>query len=138
MNMMVIERRCLKEMDFEINDYYRDLQQLHDQCQKCLFYHTTLTMTDGSTFDGIVENVDKDRIIVLVGEDVLEQDDENNSDQQRQYYSHGRRPRRRHRRFRRQAFPLATLAALSLLPYPYVAPPYPYYPYNPYYPYYNY
>lgn len=122
-------------MDLERNDYYRDLQSLHDQCLKCLYYHTTLTMTDGSTLDGIIENVDKDRIIVLVGEDVMEQEDDNEAGQQRQYqgYGYGRRPRRRHRRFRRKAFPLATLAALSLLPYPYIAPPYPYY--YPYYPY---
>lgn len=127
-------------MDLERNDYYRDLQSLHDQCQKCLYYHTILTMTDGSTLDGIIENVDKDRIIVLVGEDVMEQEDENEAeaDQQRQYYGYGHRPRRRrrHRRFRRKAYPLATLAALSLLPYPYIAPPYPYY--NAYYPYYPY
>ena len=119
-------------MDLERNDYYRDLQTLHDECKRCLYYHTTLTMTDGSTFDGIIENVDTDRIIVLVGEDVMEEESENQSDEQRQYYGYGR-PRRRFRRFRRKAFPLATLAALSLLPYPYIAPPYPYYPYYPYY-----
>lgn len=124
-------------MDLERNDYYRDLQPLHDQCLKCLYYHTTLIMTDGSTLDGIIENVDKDRIIVLVGEDVMEQEGENEADQQRQYqsYGYGRRPRRRFRRFRRKAFPLASLAALSLLPYPYIAPPYPYNPYLPYFPY---
>lgn len=128
-------------MDLERNEYYRDLQPLHDQCLKCLYYHTILTMKDGSTLDGIIENVDNDRIIVLVGEDVMEEEGENEADQQRQYqgygYSHGRRPRRRYRRFRRKAYPLATLAALSLLPYPYIAPPYPYYnPYYSYYPYY--
>src|SRR5471030_61052 len=117
-------------MDLERNDYYRDLQNVHDECKRCLYYHTTLTMTDGSIIDGIIENVDADRIIVLVGEDVMEQENENQSDQQRQYHAYGRRPRRRFRRFRRQAFPLGTLAALSLLPYPYIdQPPYPYYPY---------
>ena len=120
-------------MDLEKNYDYRDLQNLHDKCKKCLYFHTTLTMTDGSTLDGIIENVDPDRIIVLVGEDVMEQESENQPEQQRQYHSYDR-PRRRFRRFRRQAFPLASLAALSLLPYPYIAqPPYPYYPYYPYY-----
>ena len=38
------------------------------------------------------------------------------------------RPRRRFRHFRRQAFPIGTLAALALLPY-IAPPPYPYYPY---------
>ena len=120
-------------MDLEGNDYYRDLQNLHDECKRCLYYHIALTMTDGSKFDGIIENVDTNRIIVLVGEDVLEREDENQSDEQRQYKSYGH-PRRRFRRFRRQAFPLANLAALSLLPYPYIAqPPYPYSAYYPYY-----
>jgi len=116
-------------MALEENDYYRDLQNLHDECKRCLYYHTTLTMTDGSTMDGIIENVDPDRIIVLVGEDVMEQDGENQSDGQRQYHSLNR-PRRRFRRFRRRAFPLANLAAISLLPYPYIyQPPYPFFPY---------
>ena len=120
-------------MTLERTDYNRDLRSLHDECKRCLYYHTTLTMKDGNTFDGIIENVDDDKISILVGEDVMEQEDENQYDQQRQYYSHGR-PRRRFRRFRRRNFPLATLAALSLLPYPYIAQtPYPYYPYYPYY-----
>jgi hypothetical protein len=119
-------------MEFEKDDQYRDLKGLYDECKRFMYYHTTLTMTDGSAFDGIIENVDPDRIIVLIGEDVMEQDNENKADGQRQYYNYGR-PRRRFRRFRRQAFPLATLAALSLLPYPYFVPPYPYSMYNPYY-----
>jgi len=120
-------------MEFEKNDQYRDLKGLYDECKRCMYYHTTLTMTDGSAFDGIIENVDPDRIIVLIGEDVMDQENENKAEGQRQYhnYNYGR-PRRRYRRFRRQAFPLASLAALSLLPYPYIVPPYPYYPYYPY------
>jgi hypothetical protein len=129
-----IRKEMFKIMDLEREDNYRDLQSLHEKCRRCMYYHTTLTMTDGSTFDGIIENVDPDRIIVLIGEDVMERENENQSDQQRQYSNyHYNSPRRRYRRFRRQAFPLATLAALSLLPYPYIIqPPYPYYPYYPY------
>lgn len=118
-------------MALEVCNYYRDLQSLHDECERCMYYHTTLTFTDGSTLDGIIEKVDNDRIIVLVGEDVMEQENENQMGQQRQPYTYGR-PRRRFRRFRRQAFPLNTLAALALLRYPYIAPPYPYNPYHPY------
>lgn len=109
------------------NGYYRDLRNLEDECKKYLYYHTTLTMTDGSTFDGIIENIDKDMLTVLVGEDVMEDESENQSDGQRQPFGHGR-PRRRFRRFRRQNFPLGTLATLALLPY-IAPPPYPYYPY---------
>lgn len=109
------------------NDYYRGSRNLEDECKKYVYYHTTLTMTDGSTFDGIIENVDKDIITVLVGEDVMEDESENRSDEQRQPFGHGG-PRRRFRRFRRRNFPLGTLATLALLPY-IAPPPYPYYPY---------
>lgn len=121
-------------MEAEREDTYRDLQSVHDKCRRSLYYHTNLTMTDGSTIDGIIENVDQDRIIVLVGEDVIDRGDDD--EQQRQYHPGYGRPNRypmRFRRFRRQAYPLASIAALSLLPYPYIAPPYPY---NPYYPFY--
>ncbi|WP_297423611.1 hypothetical protein [Clostridium sp.] len=116
-------------MELEKENNYRDYQYIHNKCKKCLFYHTALTFTDGRTIDGIIESVDPDRIIVLVGENVMDSNDDNQYDQQRQYgWYH--RPGIRYRRFRRQAFPLATLAALSLLPYPYIAPmPYPYFPY---------
>lgn len=119
-------------MDLEKEDYYRDLKGLYDDCKKCMYYHVTLKMTDGSEIDGIIENVAPDRIIVLVGEDAMEPEGENKSEGQRQYYHNYGRPRMRYRRFRRQAFPLATLAALSLLPYP-ILPPYPYPMYYPYY-----
>lgn len=104
-------------MDLERDDCFRDLRNLHGECKRCMYYHTTLTMTDGSTMDGIIENVEPDRIIVLIGEDVMEPESENQASGQRQYYGY-MHPRRRFRRFRRQAFPLASLAALSLLPYP--------------------
>lgn len=121
-------------MDLEKDDFYRDIKGLYDECKKCMYYHTNLTMTDGTSYDGIIENVDPDRIIVLVGEDVMEGENENKAEGQRQYHNFGYgRPRMRFRRFRRQAFPLATLAALSLLPYPIYAPPYPYPFYYPYY-----
>ncbi len=113
-------------MTLERIDYYRDLQSLYDQCKKNLYYHSILTMTDGSVVDGIIEDVDNDSIVVLVGEDIMEQDDNEPNNQQRDFY---RRPRRRYRRFRRRRFPLGNLAALSLLAYPFYAPPYPYYPY---------
>jgi hypothetical protein len=84
-------------------------------------------MKDGNAVDGIIENVGTDGINVLVGEDVMER-----SEQDERYYGggYGYGYPRRFRRFRRQFFPLAALAALSLLPYVYPYPypyPYPYY-----------
>lgn len=114
-------------MNFERNDYYRDVTPIHDDCKKAMYYHIILKMKDGSTVDGIIENVDEDGIDMLVGEDVMEQDDEGQYDEERQFYGYGHgRPRRRFRRFRRRRFPLASLLALSLLPYPHIPPFYPY------------
>ncbi|MFC4024410.1 small nuclear ribonucleoprotein [Oceanobacillus longus] len=112
-------------------EYHNDLRNLHDECQRLMNHHVTLSMADGSAMEGIIENVDRDHIDVLVGEEVMERDSENESDN-RQFYGGGYgRPRRSFRRFRRRRFPLASLAALALLPY-IVPTPYPYYPY-PYY-----
>ena len=118
-------------MDIE-KDNYRDLRGLYDNCKKYMYYGATLIMTDGSTFDGIIENVDGDNVWVLIGEDVIDKENEGNSNQQRQYGRYGYNPR--FRRYRRRNFPLSALAEVALLPY--IAPPvpYPYYPY-PYYPY---
>lgn len=106
------------------------LRTMYDDCQRYMNYHVMLTMDDGRMTDGIIEDVKSDRIIVLVGEDVLEREE----GEERQFYLYGR-PRRRFRRFRRREFPLASLAALTLLPY-IIPPPYPYYyPYPYAYPY---
>lgn len=107
------------------NDNYRDLKPLQDKCNKYVYYHATLTMTDGSSFDGIIESVDRDMITVLVGENVMEDESEEQSNEDQQYAPY-RRPRRRFRRFRRRNFPLGALATLALLPY-ITQPPYPYY-----------
>ncbi|RDY22386.1 hypothetical protein CHF27_013775 [Romboutsia maritimum] len=111
-------------MSLERNTKNRNIQNLYDECKRLKSYHTIFTMKDGSVFDGIIESVDQDCVIVLVGEDVMDEEFENQYNQQRQYG----RPRR-FRRFRRRSFPLATLIALSLLQYPYYAPPYSYYHY---------
>lgn len=112
-------------MSLERNGYYRNLRPLHDECKKCLYYHVVLTMMDGSIFDGIIEEIDDDQITVLAGEDVMDPDEENQTNESRQPHGYGR-PRRKFRRFRRRRFPLANLVKLSLLPY--IAPPF-FYPY---------
>lgn len=109
-------------------DYRNDIQDLQSKCKKYLYYNVTLIMSDGSIFDGMIESVDQERIIMLVGEDVMAlDDDEYNYDENRQHGNVGfnRRPRRRRfRRFRRGFFPFADVVALELLPY---APLYPNY-----------
>jgi len=115
-------------MDAEGTNNYRNLKDVHDQCKRYLDYHSTLTMTDGQVFDGIIVGVEIDHIIVLVGEDMIEEDCEEQANRQGPFHGFGRpRRRRRFRRFRRRHFPLRDLAILSLLRYPYNNPPYPYY-----------
>lgn len=101
-------------------------QNLYNQCKKMMNYHVVLRMQDGSEVDGIIESVDPSSVNVLVGEDVMVGGNgpgmEYNA--QRQYGSPIR-----YRRFRRRNFPLASLLALSLLQYPYYAPPFPFFPY---------
>lgn len=125
-------------MNKEKNENFRDLQYLHNQCKKCMYYHSVLTLKDGRVLDGIIEGVEPDRIIVLIGEDVMEQEAPMQGNDQRQISGFGGgRPRRRYRRFRRRGIPLGSLAALALLNYPYYNQPYPYYyQYPQYYPYY--
>lgn len=96
------------------NDNNRDLQCLHDMCKRYMNYYTLFTMKDGSTFDGIIEQVDADYVIVLVGEDVIDHGCGDEADEQRQFG----RPRR-FRRFRRRIFPLSSLATLLLLTFPF-------------------
>jgi len=100
-------------MYLEENDY-RDLQSIRDHCNRLMNFHVVVTMRDGSTFDGIIDSVDTDRVCILVGEDVMEQE----CDDQRQFFGGFGFPRRRFRRFRRRFFPFGTLAAISLLPFP--------------------
>ncbi len=117
-------------MNLQENNCNLDANQLQDQCKDLLYYHVVLTLKDGSTVDGIIGRVDDDQVIVLAGEDVME--DESRYGRPRPGGGRGR-----FRRFRPRTFPFGTIAALSLLAYPLLYPPYPYYyPYPyPYYPY---
>ena len=98
---------------------YNNMRNSQSEFQKYLYYNVTLIMSDGGIFDGIIENVEQDRIVMLVGEDVMDLDDnEDTYDENRQHGNVGfnRRPRRRF-------FPFANVVALQLLPY---IPPHPY------------
>lgn len=101
-------------MNLKRIDENKDLQSLRDKCKRFLNYHVVLMMEDGQVFDGIIESVDEDGVTVLVGEDVIV--DENNN--QLRHSRQMGRPRR-FRRFRRRRFPLNLLLALSLLQFPF-------------------
>ncbi|SDJ80618.1 hypothetical protein [Salimicrobium halophilum] len=105
---------------------YQDVSM--QQCQRMQNYHVMVHLRDGSSMDGIIVDVHQDGVTILIGEDVMVEDDHQRGDDERQWYGGGwqgprPRPRRRARRFRRLFYPLAALAALSLFPYD----NYPYY-----------
>ncbi|MCF0148767.1 MAG: hypothetical protein HUJ77_10280 [Clostridium sp.] len=113
-------------MNYDRGDY-GSLQELYDDCNKLKEYHITIVMKDGSTVDGIIEKVDSNGIIMLVGEDIMDEEDTNESNEQRQF---GRRPgMARYRRFRRRGYPFNSIRRVFPIGYPY---PFPYYPFFPY------
>lgn len=112
-------------MSLEETNYYRDSQSLYDDCKRALNYHVMITLKDGSKLDGIVVEVQPDRVMVLVGEDVMDEERGSEADLQRQPF--GGRPMRRFRAFRPRFFPFGALATLALLQYPFIMPPYPYF-----------
>ncbi|MDM8128453.1 hypothetical protein QUV80_08210 [Paraclostridium benzoelyticum] len=94
----------------------RNINKMQEKCNELKDFHVIITLKDGSKFDGIITDSDDYGVTVLVGEDVIENEDETTS----------RQMPRRYRRYRRRRFPIASLVGLSLLLYPFRAPPYPY------------
>lgn len=95
----------------------RDECNLYDKGRKLINYHVIFTMRDGSMFDGIIEDVDRDNVTVLVGEDMA--DKEGESERNRRQVGP-----RRFRRYRRRVVPFSRLIGLSLLAYPFIFPPF--------------
>ncbi|RWZ52237.1 hypothetical protein EQV77_15880 [Halobacillus fulvus] len=103
------------------------MKPTYDHCKQHKYYYVRLTHSDGTTTDGIITDVTRDQVKMLISEDV-----NTGPSDQRQFGFY--RPFG-FRRFRPGFFPLAGLASLALLPF--IAPPYPYYsPYYGPYPYY--
>ena len=117
-------------MNYERADY-GGLQELYDECNSLMGNHITIVMKDGSTLDGMIEKVDANGITMLVGEDVMDDEEDmdqsmNQSNVQRQF-GKGRRMRR-HRRFRRRGFPFNSIKRVFPIIYPY--PFFPFFLFN--------
>lgn len=124
---------------------------MHQMCKQHMYYHVTIKTRDGQEIEGIITDLDKKNVYMMVPQNMMPVEEEQESPQptqqspnpqqqsqqvqqsseqnQRQWYGNPY-----YRRYYRQIFPLASLAALSLYPY-YPPYPYPYYPPYPY-PYY--
>lgn len=110
------------------------LQNLFDECKSLINFHIIVVMKDGSSVDGILENVDANGIVMLVGEDVIDVDGMpmmpmrdgqgqfDMSDSLRQ----GPRGMRGRRRFRRRGFPFGNVRGV----FPFFFP-YPFFPFFP-------
>ncbi|MRG87202.1 hypothetical protein GH754_12875 [Salinibacillus xinjiangensis] len=102
-------------------------RHMKDLCKNYMNYHVIVQLSDGSQFDGIIDGMDDDGVIIMVPEDV----DEGQMQMNRQYgygyddYDDYGRPRRRRRfrRFRRRRFPYQSL--FGLFGYPYFYPVFP-------------
>lgn len=115
-------------MNYERVDNNKSLQDLFNESKNLMDYHIIIMMKDGSSVDGIIEKVDSNGIIILVGEDVL--NEENGDMQQSMKRQFGHPGISRFRRFKRRAYPFNVMRTLFPIIYPY-----PFYPINPYYPY---
>ncbi|MGL5379995.1 hypothetical protein [Clostridium sp.] len=117
-------------MSLEVVGSYRNSRSIKEQYKTYISYHAVLIMNDGTTCDGIIEGIDGDEIIVLVGEDVVIDEKGDNMNRQRPMGG-------RFRRFRRNNFPMDGINRIDLIRYPFINPIYPYpYPYPyPFFPY---
>ncbi len=110
-----------QQVQGDLKELSGDMKKL---CKKYNNYHANVRMTDGMEYEGIIMDSDSEHVSLLLPQEVGEEETE------RQYG-------RRYRRYGRYYFPLAGIAALSLIPYYRPYPYYPYYGYPPYgYPYY--
>lgn len=106
-------------MALEVFNDYGKSKSVQEKCKCYLFYHVVLTMNDGSIIDGIIEEANDNNIKILVGEDMVP---DNNMNRQP---SGGNR----FRRFRPRNYPANRINNVGLYPYPVPVPIYPIYPY---------
>lgn len=121
-------------MSLEVVGFYRDIEDLHDECKKCISYYSIIILSNGARVEGIVETVDDDNVSMLVAEEVVEGDYED--EMMNRQKNMGDRQQGRFRRFRRRNFPIRNVDRARPLRFPFIVPLYPVYPYPyPFYPY---
>ncbi len=108
--------------------YHNQPEHIKGLCQKYMNYHVMGQLTDGSQFEGIIDDMDQDGVTMLVPEEMDSTQLPRQYGYDDDYDGYGRPRRKRFRRFRRRRFPYRDL--LSLLLYPYYAPYPPYPPYG--------
>lgn len=83
-----------------------------DECKRLRSFHVILLLKDGIRFDGIIQDINDEGVLVLVGEDVFKNPSQNTPNRQNYMY----------RRYKPRFFPFAALATTYIMPYSYYTP----------------
>ena len=83
-----------------------------DECKRLRSFHVILLLKDGIKFDGIIQDINDEGVLVLVGEDVFKNPSQNTPNRQNYMY----------RRYKPRFFPFAALATTYIMPYSYYTP----------------
>ena len=83
-----------------------------DECKRLRSFHVILLLKDGIRFDGIIQDMNDEGVLVLVGEDVFKNTSQNTPNRQNYMY----------RRYKPRFFPFAALATTYIMPYSYYTP----------------
>ena len=83
-----------------------------DECKRLMNFHVMLFLIDGIKLDGIIQDINEEGVLVLVGEDVFKNPSQNTPNRQNYMY----------RRYKPRFFPFAALATTYIMPYSYYTP----------------
>lgn len=83
-----------------------------DECKRLRSFHVILLLKDGIKLDGIIQDINDEGVLVLVGEDVFKNPSQNTPNRQNYMY----------RRYKPRFFPFAALATTYIMPYSYYTP----------------
>lgn len=76
-----------------------------DECKRLRSFHVILLLKDGIRFDGIIQDINDEGVLVLVGEDVFKNPSQNTPNRQNYMY----------RRYKPRFFPFVALAATYII-----------------------
>ena len=83
-----------------------------DECKRLRSFHVILLIKDGIKLDGIIQDINEEGVLVLVGEDVFKNPSQNTPNRQNYMY----------RRYKPRFFQFAALATTYIMPYSYYTP----------------
>lgn len=83
-----------------------------DECKRLRSFHVMLFLKDRIKLDGIIQDINEEGVLVLVGEDVFKNPSQNTPNRQNYMY----------RRYKPRFFPFAALATTYIMPYSYYTP----------------